>query len=166
MSGKRPDPLEVRAAKGNPQRRPMPENVPPRIAGEPPMPARLSPLAREYWADYADLLRGRGQLSVDSWPALEMLANNAAEVQELQEDIAKNGRVRKQRTTHATPEDGDAGYMERARPQVAMLAEAVRRLRSILLEFGLTDASIGKVNTGKPESPDNGNDPVSKYQLQ
>ena len=139
---RRPTPLEQRAAKGNPRNRPMPK-APERIAGAPQMPATLSKAARKLWPYYCGLLRRRGQLAVDSAPALALLCETSAEVQELRDDIDAKGRFQTVTTT-----SGDS--MERIRPTYRALMDASRRQLALLTEFGLTDASRGKVDTGVP----------------
>lgn len=47
--GPRPDPLETRRAKGNPQRRPLPADAPGPLPGALTCPRHLTGLARETW---------------------------------------------------------------------------------------------------------------------
>ena len=157
---RRAQPIEVRKAKGNPQRRPLPD-APPRVAGAPPIPPGLSKAARAQWAYYCRLLARRGQLSVDTGPSLRLLSETTAEVLALRDEIERGGKFQT-----VTTKSGDR--MERIRPAYRALMDASRRELALLTEFGLTDASRGKVTTGtapNPVEPPKGEDPAEKYGL-
>jgi P27 family predicted phage terminase small subunit len=52
--------------------------------------------------------------------------------------------------------------MIKANPAVAMLADADRRFKSYLVEFGLTPAARSKVNT-LPDEEEGRKDPLAQY---
>lgn len=58
--------------------------------------------------------------------------------------MAARDVVRKKGTTYET--EGDAGTMLRQRPEVYIAADAWRRAKLMLTEFGLTPASRAKVS--------------------
>lgn len=163
---RRPEPLEKRIGKGNTSHRPLPKSPPARVNTAPTMPAWFGELERQCWERTSHLLFARGQLSADSEASLIALCQCYAEWTELARDIKDNGRWQRVLTVAAQrgKEDGEAGYMERVRPAVAAFQDADRRLRAWLIEFGLTDASRGKV-TGAPEDPDGADDPLARYGL-
>jgi P27 family predicted phage terminase small subunit len=168
MAGRRPEPIEKRAAKGNPQRRPMPDSVPPRVESVPKAPVWLKGHGKTCWTRVSGLLFMRGQLSADSELSLVALCQCYAEWVELAEDIRANGRFQKVMTkAGASSEEGvDAGYMERVRPAVAAFQDCDRRLKGWLIEFGLTDASRGKVTGTPPPGGSDQTDPLERYGLQ
>ncbi len=159
---KRPDPLERRIGKGNTQRRPLPANAPARVLGAPQPPAWLDGHALTCWRTTSVLLAQRGQFSADSELSLLALCNVYAEWIELAQDIKANGRFQKVKTKAGTEADGEAAFMERVRPAVAAFQDCDRRLKGWLVEFGLTDASRGKVS-GSPPSDDE--DPLRPYAI-
>ena len=118
--------LEARSGKGNPTNRPMPKAPPQRILGVPSEPSSLSPGARGAWHYYCEVLRRRGQLGVDSGPALELLSETAAEVDALRRAVRERGRFQ------------SVGGREFKRPAYAALRGAGARLLRLLGEFGLT----------------------------
>lgn len=142
---RRPDPLERRIGKGNPQRRPMPKNAPERVSEAPEAPSWLDGHALDCWHRVGALLIKRGQWSADSEVSLTALCTTFGEWVELAQDIKANGRFQTVRTRAGAGTDDEAGYMERVRPAVAAFQDADRRLKGWLVEFGLTDASRGKV---------------------
>jgi P27 family predicted phage terminase small subunit len=163
---RRPKPLEQRIGEGNPGKRPLPD-APERVAGEPVMPAHYKGHAQDCWHYYAEILRQRGQLSMESRLSFEGLCECYAEWRELHDDVRKNGRVQRVRTVaSARTKDADGSdeseYLERQRPQVSMLADADRRLKAWLVEFGLTDASRGKVSAKEKSKTE---DDLSEYGL-
>lgn len=121
--------------------------------------------AAECWERTSGLLFQRGQLSADGQMALIALCQCYAEWVELVEDLRVNGRFQKVLTKAGSgvEDEDDGAYMERARPSLAAFQDCDRRLKGWLIEFGLTDASRGKVS-GKPSAPE-GDDPLAKYGL-
>lgn len=157
MAGRRPEPIESRIARGNPQRRPIPKDVPTRVEGMPEPPEWLQGHALECWQRVSDLLFKRGQLSADSTMSLLALCQTYAEWVDLARDIRENGRFQ-------TVETQAGGFMERARPAVQAFSDCDRRLKGWLIEFGLTDASRAKVAAQAPSSSDE-DDPLARYGL-
>lgn len=156
---RRPAPLEQRAGRGNPGHRPLPKNAPTRVPGEPMQPPEISEGAKVMWPYYCTILAQRGQLARDSGPSLLLLCETAAEVRALREDVDKKGRFRTVKT-----KSGDR--MERIRPAYRSLMDASRRLVALLIEFGLTDASRGKVDSGPaPPADDKPADDAEAYGL-
>ena len=154
--GRPAKPIEAKRAAGNPGKRALPKNEPPRIAGIVVPPDDMPAAVKILWRRFAGLLKARGQLSLDGAEALEQLAYCANEVRELREQLRVEGRTVKQITV--TGEE-----MIRANPAQAMFADADRRLRGWLSEFGLTDATRSKVAAGGEEPKTN--DPLAAYGL-
>ena len=102
------------------------------------------------------ILAARGQLSMESGPSLIALCQCYGEWVHLARDIRKNGRSF---MTYSVTGD----EVEKGRPQVGMLADADRRFKAWLSEFGLTDASRGKVPASPPG--EDGDDPLKSYGL-
>jgi P27 family predicted phage terminase small subunit len=157
---RRPDPIEKRVGKGNTQRRPLPANAPARVPGTPAPPDWLQGHALTCWRKTAALLAARGQLSADSEISLLALCTTFDEWVTLAQDLRDHGRFQRVKTKAGAGAKGKASYMERTRPAVAMFADCDRRLKGWLVEFGLTDASRGKVS-GMP--PEDGDDPLEPY---
>lgn len=157
--GRPADPLEVREAKGNPQKRPLPHQAPRRIEGSPTPPPWLmdDPEAVEYWAYFSDVLFARGQLSMESSPSMAALVLCCAEWARLARDLREHG--------YSNTRYGENGAFDVTRPEVAAFADADRRLKGWLNEFGLTDATRGKVVAAGKAKPGDDNDPLSRYGL-
>lgn len=148
MAGRRPKPPEVKEGMGNPGRREMP-TPPPRVSGIPEPPARLQGSSLDCWNRVADLLHKRHQLTLDSLESLACLAETYAERERHLGVLNRRGWVMKVTTT-------TGAKVERPRPEVAMYQDADRRYRAWLIEFGLTDASRGKVNAVAIRPPSEG----------
>lgn len=164
MAGRRPAPPETRAAKGTTKKRPNKVDIPPRQDGLPTPPVWLAKAERTAWGTFSNLLHARGQLSPDSTPSLIALCAVFVEWIELRDDLRENGRFQRVLTVAGAEKDEPESedYMERPRPALAAFQDADRRLKGWLIEFGLTDASRGKVQTKSPSTED---DPLSKYGL-
>ncbi|WP_268802497.1 MULTISPECIES: phage terminase small subunit P27 family [Candidatus Williamhamiltonella] len=84
--------------------------------------------------------------------ALELLIGAYVEWRQHRDGIDKEGHFYKTQSQ-------DGNVMIRPHPQVAMMADAWKRLRSMLTEFGMTPASRSKVPSPEPGSLD----PFSKF---
>lgn len=161
-------PLEVKQGKGTTRAGREAKTPPARVAGLVKAPQDMSGHALICWAEMADLLTKRAQLTLDSRPSLIRLCQTYAECVELEKVLSDEGRFQ----TVAT---GAGGSMKRAHPALAALADADRRFKGWLVEFGLTDASRGKVNAlairqpaarkGKPKAGAKVEAPGSRFGL-
>lgn len=154
MAGRRPKPTHLRIVGGNAGKRPIPqaEPTPPRVI--PSQPAHLTSAARVAWGRLTVLLDRMGVLTEADAYALERLAELYAEIVELTGTIMAHGRVYETKT-----ETGS--LICRPRPEVAMLADADRRFRAYMIEFGLTPAARSRVNSDGGEV--RRADPAEKY---
>lgn len=168
MRGRRAETLETKVAKGARDAKKMAATAPARVESVPKPPRWLKGHGKTCWKRLSDLLFMRGQLSADSEVSLLALCQCYAEWVDLAEDIRLNGRFQKVKTKAAavSKEEGDAAYLERVRPVVAAFQDCDRRLKGWLIEFGLTDASRGKVTGSGPKDPADEDDPLAAYGLQ
>ena len=122
------------------------EPRPPR--GVPPMPKHLPETARQLWRWLAPRLDDSQVLTKVDGPALELLCDAYAEYRAARAVIEAQGA-----TYGLDTEVG--GTMVRTRPEVGIAADAWRRMRAMLTEFGLTPASRSKVSMvgAVPEDP-------------
>lgn len=132
-------PTELKASRGTLRPGREAKQPPPRLHGIPKPPVDLKGPARDFWMLICKLLTSRHQLGLDSAPALKALCEVYQERVELAEILATEGRLQWVTTTK-----GDR--IRRPHPASAMFRDADARYRSWLGEFGLTDASRGKVN--------------------
>jgi P27 family predicted phage terminase small subunit len=166
VPGPRPKPVEVKQGMGNPGKRSM-KTAPARVSGIPDMPSSFKGDAKAYWTWVTDLLLKRGQLTQDSTPSLVALCQVFSEREKLWKHLQKKGHFQTITTTA-----GDR--VEKLRPAVPAFADADRRYRAWLAEFGLTDASRGKVHTDPAKAPgpirgggepEAGENPAARYGL-
>lgn len=110
-------------------------------------PEWLSDKAEPWWHRVRPILVGM-QVATDADPiAVGMLCDALAEYVAARDDVLKEGA-----TYDCTTEKG--GTMIRAHPSVAIAADAWRRAKLMLTEFGLTPASRAKVSTAVPGPAD------------
>ncbi|AWK85039.1 phage terminase small subunit P27 family [Azospirillum thermophilum] len=153
MAGRRPTPTHLKLVKGNPGKRGINKQEPQPRRTLPSPPDHLSDGARLTWGRLTVLLDRMGVLTEADAYALERLCEIYGEILECQEVIAEVGRTYETRN-----EAGSVMY--RARPEVAMLADADRRFKSYLVEFGLTPAARSKVKVADGEQEA---DPLQSY---
>ena len=139
-------PYEVRVGKGDLSNGPIVVPVD-RVPGTIVPPRWFNKDELECWNRTTEILAMRGQLSKDSYWSVVAMCQCWAEWLELMLDIRENGRIQ-----------GEGGLSGRQRPEVAMFQIADKRLRGWLQEFGLTDASRGKVS--KPDIPTSASEPT------
>lgn len=152
MPGRRPSPTAIKLATGNRGKRRINHHDATKPKGTPIPPEDLGDSVRQAWFAITPILQGMGVLDTSDGLALERLCECYVEVRELTKDIRENGRTQKVQT-----ESGAA--FERQRPQVAMLADADRRFKSYLVEFGMSPAARSKVHA----SPEDTETPADKY---
>lgn len=102
-----------------------------------------------------------GVLSEADGAALERLCDCYAEILECRELIAAGGRTYHSES-RAVDEDGKSvvKHLIKAHPAVAMLADADRRFKGYLIEFGLTPSARSKVQAVGDEDK---KDPLQEY---
>lgn len=114
--------------------------------------ARLSPpswLSNEgkiIFRELEEVLSPMGVLTVADSSALELLADSLAQYKECRQFIMDHG------TTYETVNENGT-VLTRTYPQVALAAEAWKRAKSMLIEFGLTPSARGKLKIEKQEEP-------------
>jgi P27 family predicted phage terminase small subunit len=155
-------PVETKRAKGTLEKSRSPGAAVPRVSEPPKPPEWLDGHGLYCWNRTAEILFARGQFSADSEVSLIALCQTYAEWAELAEDLRANGRFQKVRT-YGSGDDEEGTVMERARPSLSAFQDCDRRLKGWLIEFGLTDASRGKVSGAA--APKDGEDPLAKYGL-
>nr|WP_247651493.1 phage terminase small subunit P27 family [Shewanella oncorhynchi] len=116
------------------------------------MPAHLSPRAKAAWKKLTLLLKDMGVLTLADGMALERLCDVYSEILELRDEIKQNGRTYQsikiigENIDEETKELTQVEQMlMKANPAVQMLADADRRFRAYLVEFGLTPSARSKV---------------------
>lgn len=146
-------PLEQALARGTEGAKERARTAPARVKGDPTPPAWLDEHGLAMWMRACHVLEQRGQLSLESATPLEALCRCYSDWMRLSETLRDEGF-----SYRATSVAGE--LIIRARPEAAMFADTDRRLRNWLCEFGLTDATRGKVEgSGAPVD----DDPLSKY---
>jgi len=115
-------------------------------------PAHLSAPVKEAWKKLAVKLHRMGVLTeADGW-ALEELSETYIEVKDLRQTIAQEGRTVKVTTTN-----GDERQV--TNPLVRQLADAAKRFKALMVEFGLTPSARARVNVTEQEEKD----PADRY---
>jgi P27 family predicted phage terminase small subunit len=154
MKGRKPIPTALKLLRGNPGKRKLPKREPQPKRVIPSPPGHLSARAMLAWGSLsAQLDRSRVLTELDGL-ALEQLVENYAEILELRADVAANGRFQ-------TVETKSGDKMERMRPAANLLADAERRFRAMMAEFGLTPSSRTRV-TATPDDAST-SDPAASY---
>jgi P27 family predicted phage terminase small subunit len=143
MAGKGPPPkptaLKVVAGTDRPCRTNAAEPKPPR--GRPSPPVHISDKARTAWAYVTVILDQMGVLTDADALAVEGLCEAYADVQAARAALAaRDGALTYETQTKA------GGRMVRAYPEMAMLADADRRLMAWMSRFGLTPADRSRVS--------------------
>ena len=167
MAGRRPTPTHLKVVKGNPGKRAINKKEPKPKREIPGCPAYLSNTAKVAWGRLSVVIDRMGILTEADGPALERLCDCYAEILECRDIIARDGRTYSSVTTRTTSEEGEQVTVEevksllKANPAVGMLADADRRFKSYLVEFGLTPAARSKVQA-KAED-DAKTDPLQEF---
>lgn len=149
---RKPDHLKVVSGTAQPCR--MNKNAPTPALAEPEPPAILNDRAQEIFRSITAICRGMGMASADHTAMQMLLAMRLEEIETLYDLINDPSVGRVYVTTNTM---GDKSF--KSRPEVAQMNAAMRHAQSLLAEFGLSPAAVGKVSRA-PERPAN---PFSKF---
>lgn len=141
----KPSHLKVVAGTDRPDRTNPAEPTP--DVGVPECPSWVKGKARTAWKEIGSTLVSMGVLTVADGKALELLVEAYAEFR------AADERVKEEGLTYETV-SSTGGRMVRANPAVGIRADAWRRVRLQLIEFGLTPASRSKVSAAEQSALD------------
>ncbi|MEG3640668.1 phage terminase small subunit P27 family [Magnetococcus sp. PR-3] len=137
MSGPAKQSLKLEIVKGNPGKRGLLNQAKKAKKGGTPIegaPKWLDSKARRTYADLVKALQGGSILDKIDRTALVLLCDALSEYRDAREFVRENG------TSYET-ETKDGAIMHRIYPQVGQAADAWRRVKSMLTEFGLTPVS-------------------------
>lgn len=146
MAGRRPTPTTLKLVKGNPGKRALNKKEPKPARSIPSPPDHLTDDGKFAWGRLTVLLDRMGVLTEADAFALERLCDCYADILELRELVEQDGR-----TYETTSTQGEK--VIKANPAVSMLADADRRFKGYLVEFGLTPAARSKVQI-KDDDPE------------
>lgn len=156
MPSPRPLPTHLKLVRGTLKKSRANLAEPKAPPGIPRIPSHLEGHARAAWLTYSPMLAGMGVLTRADGMALEALCVTYGEWRRHDAVLAREGE------TYSSPvldKRGDpildaegvpVPGMIRARPEVALRADADRRLRAWLIEFGLSPSARGKVHAEPP----------------
>lgn len=147
MSGPPKTPTHLRLVRGNPSKRPINKSEPQPTKGVPPTPKHFNKQEKCWFKVLGERLDSIGVLTVLDAMALELLVGAYIEWRRHRDVIEQEGESYK--TTSA-----DGSVMIRPHPQVAMMADAWKRICRMQAEFGMTPASRSKVNVNEAETLD------------
>lgn len=160
MAGRRPKPTHLKVVSGNPGKRALNKREPKPKKVIPSCPDHLGAAGMVAWGKLCVLLDRMGVLTEADALALERLCDCYAEILECRELIQRDGRTYS--STSAAKKEGDEPqFLMKANPAVAMLADADRRFKGYLVEFGLTPAARSKVQV--KDDGDGEKDPLQEF---
>ncbi len=148
MAGRRPKPTALRLLEGNAGKRPLNKKEPKPKRGVPTSPSYLSKRAKEAWVRIGGELEAMGVLTIADGTALEVLVLTYDEWRSAHDAIVDRGGALSYDC------ETETGTIVRAYPEVAIRADAAKRLRGMLTEFGLTPSSRSKVAASDQEAED------------
>ncbi len=161
MPGPPPKPTAIKVTEGNPGHRPLNTKEPKPELGEPIMPKHLCPVARKEWKTIVPELLKLNVLTVVDRAALAAYCECFALWERARREVAKNGITF---TTKAVVKVGDKDEVIilgiKRNPAVAVCSEALRMMKSYLVEFGLTPASRSRLSV---EQPPKDSDPMAAF---
>lgn len=149
---RKPDHLKLVSGTAQPCR--MNPNAPDPAKTEPEPPAILSDRAQEIFRSLTGICRGMGMASSDHTAMQMVLAMRLEEIEILYDLINDPSIGRVYVTTNTM---GDKSF--KSRPEVAQLNSAMRHAQSLLAEFGLSPAAIGRVS----RAPEKADDPFAQF---
>lgn len=122
------------------------------IAGPMVAPVPLSVRALEHFDRLSGLLAGEGRASPQFAYTVALLAQRLDQFEQLNEVVAKHGYTKLSTSVQMVDDEPIEKSMLRARPEVAMLADASRHIQSLLSELMLSPTAAQRLgNRDKPK---------------
>jgi P27 family predicted phage terminase small subunit len=145
-------PTALKKLLNNPGKRKLNEREPKPAKGIPEMPRFLNPEARAEWKRIVPILHKMGVLTVADGKALAAYCSCYSQLSKSEAAIEKFGLI-------CVTLDQVTGVAElKANPAVRIKSDALRQMKSFLIEFGLTPASRSKLqinaNDDEPDALD------------
>lgn len=149
MKGRKPLPTQMKIVRGNPGKRSLNASEPKAKRGQPPRPSFLGRRGNEAWVEISALLDDMKVLTLADGPALALLCATYDDYREARDVVDEHGM------TYESTNDLTGTTTIRARPEVAIMSDAAKRLRMLLVEFGLTPSARSRLHVGgdAPEDP-------------
>lgn len=141
--GRKPKPTHMKVLAGNPGKRPLNEREPKPKAKIPRVPAHLQGEARREWRRMAKKLFALGLLTEIDGTALALYCQAWARWVEAEEEVRKLGAIVK----------SPNGYPIQ-NPYLSVANRAMRDLRAMLVEFGMTPSSRSRVQVNRNDEGD------------
>lgn len=169
-SGRRPLPTRVKKLRGNAGKRKLNDAEPQPDPGEPQMPAGLSPMAQQEWARVVPELLRLEVLSKIDGKALAAYCMAYSRWMQAEADIAKYGLIIEEPVIDAKTGDqrrigeilsidadgnavrlGDPLFQLKRNPAISVSHDAMKLMKSFLVEFGMTPAARTRLRVEKSE---------------
>ena len=149
--GPPPKPTALKVLQGNPGKRRLNDSEPTPPPGPVSPPSWLTGKSRRAWRWIAPVLDAMGCLTTADPHALAMLCDAYGDYLDARTIIRDEGRTYESRHLQM---DAAGNTFERviirARPEVAMMSDAWKRMRVLMQEFGMTPSSRSRIKTGAP----------------
>jgi P27 family predicted phage terminase small subunit len=145
-------PTALKKFLGNPGKRKLNDKEPTAPKGVPEMPRFLNPEGRAEWRRIVPILANMGVLTVADGKALAAYCSAYSQLVKVEAVIEKYGLI-------CAKLDQFTGVAElKVNPAVRIKSDALRQMKSFLIEFGLTPASRAKLkinaNDDEPDALD------------
>ncbi|EKY6155086.1 phage terminase small subunit P27 family [Escherichia coli] len=147
MSGPPKTPSNLVLLKGNPGKRAINKDEPKPAIRVPPLPSHFSKRAKYWHKRVAEELAQMQVLTGMDERALELLIEAYDEYRQHIETLEEEGYTYKTTSTEGAPSI-------KMHPAAALKADAWKRIRAMLTEFGMTPASRTKVKVSGPGETD------------
>jgi P27 family predicted phage terminase small subunit len=132
----------MKSLRGNPGRRPLNQREPKAQRGQPPRPNWLGKRGNEAWVELSQLLDGMQVLTLPDGPALALLCATYDDYREARDVVDEHGMTYESQNTLT------GAVIVRPRPEVAIMSDAAKRMRNLLVEFGLTPSARSRLHVG------------------
>jgi P27 family predicted phage terminase small subunit len=151
-SGRRPLPTAIKKLRGNPGKRALPENEPKLPVKEPEMPPDLPELAQQEWNSIVPMLLRLGCLNELHGKALGAYCFCYARWCQAEEEVRKRGIMIEE--TLFDKDGNEVSSKLKRNPAISISNEALKLMKSFLVEFGLTPSSASRLRIEPPKEDD------------
>ncbi len=152
MAGRKPKPTMLKLIEGTARRDRMNDAEPQPELADAKCPAWVKGRARTFWRRHQPMLTAMRVLTTADVDAMASLCETEAEFWDAREDVHKRGiEIGHTRYT----KDGHSYEEYEPNPSVKIASDAMKRMKAMMAEFGMTPSSRTRVKTAeKPKEAD------------
>ena len=158
VPGRKPKPTHLKVLEGNPGKRPLPKNEPKPAPLMPKCPSWVDGIGKKEWQRVAPMLHRLGLLTEADGMTLAFYCDQYSLFRRAREALRARPKKKREDSDEAGAEDGltftTSNGFRMQKPEVSIANNALKQIRALCAEFGMTPSSRGRMNLPDDDDED------------